>query len=80
MEQLLVIWQDADFVTRITIALLMLHPIASVITAYTATPTDDTVWGWIYNMVIRPLALNKGLATQDTPDKPATPTVEPKQE
>lgn len=60
-------WETADTLTRIIYVLLLLHPIASLITALTPTPKDDTVYGKLYNTVIRPLALNIGLAK----DKPS---------
>lgn len=59
-------WNTADLLTRTIFVLLMLHPIASAITALTKTPKDDTAYGLFYNKVIRPLALNIGLA-KDTP-------------
>lgn len=80
MTELIALWDTVGTETKVIMVLLALHPIASAITQWTDTPNDDTAYGWFYNKVVRPLALNKGLATQDMP-KESKPTivVEPKE-
>ena len=79
MMELLGLWDTVGIETKIVIVFLLLHPIASAITAWTETPNDDTAYGWFYNNVIRPIALNKGLATQDMPkETPSAPEPEEK--
>lgn len=55
-------WATADLFTRVIFVLLLIHPIASLVTTLTPTPKDDTAYAKFYNKVIRPLALNVGLA------------------
>lgn len=69
LSQLFTLWATADIVTRIILVLLALHPVASFITSVTTTPNDDTWYGFFYNKILRPLALNKGLATQAPPSE-----------
>lgn len=57
-------WETADTLTRALYIFLLLHPVASLITMLTPTPKDDDLYGKLYNKVIRPLALNIGLATE----------------
>ena len=67
MELFYTAWVEGGLLIRALIILLMLHPIASAITRWTVTPTDDFWYGKIYDKIIRPLALNKGLAMQEKP-------------
>lgn len=58
------LWESADIFGRVVLVLMVLHPIASAITAATPTPTDDKWYSVVYNNVIRPLALNVFKATE----------------
>lgn len=62
MDALISLWGQADLLGKGLIVLLTIHPVASIITAATPTPVDDTLYAWFYHKVVRTLALNKGLS------------------
>ena len=69
LTALIAMWEGASTPVRVILVLLALHPIASAITAATPDPDDDKWYAKFYKYVVRPLALNVGLAKKAPENK-----------
>lgn len=69
LELLMAGWDSMSWYVKLILILFALHPLASLITASTDTPKDEKAWGWFYNHVIRPLALNNAKAQEKPGEK-----------